>query len=160
MGMKITPVDALIRVYCLTESSCVWRGDGEILAVLGYRLSMSRTYRIPNLLAPRKTCPITNVNMVTLEEEHNRCVDSFPLPGDAERAGCKRGQIPLFASCCYPTAELETLHAVVSHVIALIFLGHANDTASVEEAEGSVTRLYPHSMTHPRVSNHPIDSSG
>ncbi|KIK28109.1 hypothetical protein PISMIDRAFT_605546 [Pisolithus microcarpus 441] len=97
---------------------------------------MSRTYRIPNFLArcPRKTYPI-NVNLVTLEEEHNRWVDSFPLFGDEERTGCKRGQIPLFASCCYPTADLETLHAVVSHMIALIFLDHANDTATVEEAE-------------------------
>ncbi|KAI6101830.1 isoprenoid synthase domain-containing protein [Pisolithus sp. B1] len=102
---------------------------------------MSRTYRIPNLLArcPRKTYPINNVNLVTLEEEHNRWVDSFPLFRDGERAGCKGGQIPLFASCCYPTADLETLHAVVSHMIALIFLDHANDTASVEEAEETAT---------------------
>ncbi|KAI6125859.1 isoprenoid synthase domain-containing protein [Pisolithus croceorrhizus] len=102
---------------------------------------MSRTYRIPNLLArcPRKTYPINNANLAMLEEEHNRWVDSFPLFGDGERATCKGGQIPLFASCCYPTADLETLHAVVSHMIALIFLDHANDTASVEEAEETAT---------------------
>ncbi|KAI6110694.1 isoprenoid synthase domain-containing protein [Pisolithus croceorrhizus] len=102
---------------------------------------MSRTYRIPNLLArcPRKTYPVSNVNLVTLEEEHNRWVDLCPLFGDGERATCKGGQIPLFASCCYPTADLETLHAVVSHMIALIFLDHANDTASVEQAEETAT---------------------
>ncbi|KAI6022012.1 isoprenoid synthase domain-containing protein [Pisolithus marmoratus] len=98
---------------------------------------MSGTYRIPDLVArcPKRTHLVNNDKLAKLEEEHNRWVDSFPLFGDVERAGCKSGQIPLFASCCYPTADLEALHAVVAHMTALIFLDHANDTASVEEAE-------------------------
>ncbi|KAI5994098.1 isoprenoid synthase domain-containing protein [Pisolithus orientalis] len=101
---------------------------------------MSRTYRIPDLVArcPRKTHPI-NDNLVTLEEEHSQWVDSVPLFGERECAGCKSGQIPLFASCCYPTADSEALHAVVAHMNALIFLDHANDMASTEEAEKNAT---------------------
>lgn len=87
---------------------------------------------------PRKTHPI-NDNLVKLEEEHNQWIDSIPSFGERERAGCKSGQIPLFASCCYPTADLEALHAVVAHMNALIILDHANDTASIEEAEKNAT---------------------
>ncbi|KAI6022011.1 isoprenoid synthase domain-containing protein [Pisolithus marmoratus] len=98
---------------------------------------MLGTYHIPDLVArcPRRPHLVNNDKLTKLEEEHNQWVDSFPLFGDVQRARSKGEQMPLFASCCYPTADVEALHAVVAVTTALICLDHANDTASVEEAE-------------------------
>ncbi|KAI5988884.1 hypothetical protein EDC04DRAFT_2614470 [Pisolithus marmoratus] len=116
---------------------------------------MLGTYHIPDLVArcPRRPHLVNNGKLTKLEEEHNQWVDSFPLFGDVQCARCKGEQMPLFASCCYPTADVEALHAVVAVTTALICLDHAkytffvllaatydvhtrsSDTASVEEAE-------------------------
>ncbi|KAL4080525.1 isoprenoid synthase domain-containing protein [Scleroderma citrinum] len=112
---------------------------------------MSMVYRLPNFVArcPRKTTPISPY-FSKLEKEFNKWVDTFPLFGNRERIAYKSGQIPLFASLCFPFADLKGLRAIVDLMAAIIFLDKANETASAEDAERN-TSVYFAAFDHPQT---------